>query len=83
MRISVCVSRVCILCPQRCVCEVKSRGTLTHCGELWEGGGLEIARPEPPLSALTVALSALVIMAVLPRSCLFGAGPKRKKVGRC
>lgn len=60
------------------VCEVKSQATLTHCGELWKGGGPEIIRTEPPLSALTVALSTLVIMAVLPQSCLFGAGPKRK-----
>lgn len=42
-------------------------------------GREEAQRSEPPLSALTVALSTLVIVAVLPQSCLFGAGPKRKR----
>lgn len=50
-----------------------------------KGGGHEITVPEPPLffcCCTDCSSSApLVIMAVLPHSCLFGAGPNRKKVG--
>lgn len=58
---------------------IKSQAALTQSGELWKGGGHEITLAEPPLFSHAVPLSSLVIMAVLPHSCLFGAGPNRKR----
>lgn len=73
----------CVSCVHGGAFEDRSEAALTRCGDLWKGGGPEIILTEPPLSPLTLALSILVIMAVLPQICLFGAGPKRKRWAGC
>ncbi len=74
MRISV---RVCILCSRCCVW-----GRISgRFNSFW----WIMAKRGPRNQALwtssvfTVALGSLVIMAVLPHSCLFGAGPNKKR----
>lgn len=61
--------------------ETKSQATLTHCGELWKGGGHEIMLAEPPLFFTGCSSQLSGDYGCPPPQLFIWCRPKQKKVG--